>query len=219
MIPVNGVPLIQYIVKYLCGQSGIKEIIIISDFQGLGEQIQNYFTGQKLTKKMRFVQDSQKGTGGDLLHASGLLKGTDKFVLWFADNFCAVDLGAMEKQFDSKKGNMACIATRSKRKEETGFARVIDGIVVQFQEKPTMDLPLSECLGIYMLDTKILQKITKQKSKKNINLSYDILEELAAKSLVSAYDIGNREWLDVESPVIIDRNQKQVNRIIKQMGL
>jgi len=40
---------------------------------------------------------------------------------------------------------------------------------------------------------------------------------LAKKKLVSAFDIGKNPWIDVESPVIIERNKKIVDNIIKQM--
>ena len=65
MTPINNRPLIDYIVKYLQSQKIIKEIIIISDFVGLGGQIKNYFENQE---NITFIQDSQSGTGGDLLH-------------------------------------------------------------------------------------------------------------------------------------------------------
>lgn len=223
MIPIRDVPLIQYIIKYLGSYPFIHEIIIISDYKKLGSQIQNYLEKNKAIpkKNIKFIQDSQSGTGGDLLHATSALKGTEKFVLWFVDNFCAIDLDAMKKQFDAQN-SIACIATRTKRKEETGFAKIsTSNIITEFREKPTIRLPLSECLGIYILNTKILDTIKQQKSKKrnsSINLSYDILEQLAKKSTVNAYDIGNKEWLDIESPKIIDRNQKQVDKIIRQMN-
>ena len=165
MIPINGIPIIQHIIKYLGTFEFIKEIIIVSDFSSLGAQIQNNFKGQKFTKKITYVQDSQNGTGGDLLYAANLLKNTKQFVLWFVDNFCAVDLRAMKKQFDVKN-SMACIATRTRRREETGFATVVDGQITEFQEKPVIQLQSSECLGIYILDTKILEMI-KHTPKKN----------------------------------------------------
>ena len=65
MMSINGKPLIDYVVKYLKSFSFVKEIIIISDFNGLGGQIKNYYENQK---NITFVQDSQSGTGGDLLH-------------------------------------------------------------------------------------------------------------------------------------------------------
>ena len=78
MTPINGKPLIDYIVKYLKSFSFVKEIIIVSDFNGLGGQIKNYYGNQK---NITFVQDSQSGTDGDLLHIEGKLKGELELLL------------------------------------------------------------------------------------------------------------------------------------------
>ena len=215
MSPINNKPLIDYVVKYLKSFSFIKEIIIISDFNGLGGQIKNYYENQK---NITFVQDSQSGTGGDLLHIERKLKNESEFLLWFVDNLCAVDVKKMKEVFKKKKSS-ACIATRTKRKEETGFAIVKDGIVKEFKEKPIMELQLSECLGIYMLGQDIIKRIKKKQKQKEINLSYDILQELSKEGKISAFDIGDKEWIDAESPMVLERNEKTVKKIIKQMGL
>ena len=215
MIPINGKPIVDYVVRYLKTFNFIKEIIIISDYEGLGGQIKNYYGSQK---KIKFIQDSQTGTGGDLLHIEKEIKGESEFLLWFVDNLCAVDIKKMRSVF-KEKNSSACIATRTKRKEETGFATVEDGIIKEFKEKPTMKLQLSECLGIYMLGKDIIEKIKKKKSQKQINLSYDILQELSKDGKVSAYDIAEKEWIDAESPMVLERNEKLVTKIIKQMGL
>jgi len=215
MSPINNKPLIDYVVKYLKSFSFIKEIIIISDFNGLGGQIKNYYENQK---NIIFVQDSQSGTGGDLLHIERKLKNESEFLLWFVDNLCAVDVKKMKEVFKKKKSS-ACIATRTKRKEETGFAIVKDGIIKEFKEKPMMELQLSECLGIYMLGQDIIKRIKKKQKQKEINLSYDILQELSKEGKISAFDIGDKEWIDAESPMVLERNEKTVKKIIKQMGL
>lgn len=216
MIPVYGKPLISYIVEYLNSFSFVDKIIIIADFKGLGGQIKNYYKDQKIIKKIEFVQDSQRGTGGDLLYAEKHLKGDKKFVLWFVDNLCAIDLDKMKNVFE-KNNSIACIATRTKRTEATGFAVVKGNIIQEFKEKPEMTLPLAECLGIYIISNDILAIIKKNAKKKEINLSFDVLQNLPTRNTVSAYDIGKTEWLDVESPVIIERNEKTVKKIIKQM--
>ena len=214
MLPINDKPLIDYIVNYLKSFSFIKEIIIISDFKGLGGQIKNYFGNEN---NITFVQDSQSGTGGDLLHVEKKLKGESEFLLWFVDNLCAVDVKKMRETF-RKKNSSACITTRTKRKEETGFAIVENDIIIEFKEKPVMKLQLSECLGIYMLGKDIISRIKKKAKQKEINLSYDILQQLSKEGKVSAFDIGDNEWLDAESPTILERNEKTVKKIIKQMG-
>jgi len=214
MSPINGKPLIDYIVKYLKSFSFIKEIIIISDFNGLGGQIKNYYGNQK---NITFVQDSQSGTGGDLLYVERELKNESEFVLWFVDNLCAIDLKKMKDLF-KEKNSSACIAIRTKRKEETGFAEVENGIIKEFKEKPVMKLQLSECLGIYILGKDIIKRIKSKQKQKEINLSYDILQELSKEGKISAFDIEDTEWIDVESPIILERNEKTVKTIIKQMG-
>ena len=65
MTPIKGKPLIDYVVTYLKSFKFINEIIIISDYTDLGGQIKNYYGNQK---NIKFIQDSQSGTGGDLLH-------------------------------------------------------------------------------------------------------------------------------------------------------
>ena len=142
MTPINERPLIDYIVRYLRSFDFIKEIIIISDFNGMGGQIKNYYQNPKINKKISFVQDSQSGTAGDLLHVGKKLSGESEFILWFVDNLCAIDLKKMYEFFREKK-SIACIATRKTRKEETGFAIVEEGVIKQFKEKPIMKLPMS----------------------------------------------------------------------------
>ena len=214
MTPINGKPLIDYVLKYLKSFSFVDEIIIISDFSGMGGQIKNYFGNQK---NLTFIQDSQSGTGGDLLHIENKLKDESEFVLWFVDNLCAIDLKKMRELFREKKSS-ACIATRTKRKEETGFATVENGIIKEFKEKPTIKLQLSECLGIYMLGKDIIKRIKAKRKQKEINLSYDILQQLSKEGKISAFDIGDNEWIDAESPMVLERNEKTVKKIIKQMG-
>ena len=215
MSPIHGKPLIDYVIKYLKSFNFVNEIIIISDFEGLGGQIKNYYQTQK---NITFVQDSQSGTGGDLLHIADKLKNESEFVLWFVDNLCAIDLKKMRETF-KEKNSSACIATRTKRKEETGFAKVEDGIIKEFKEKPVMKLQLSECLGIYMLGKDIIKRIKAKQKQKEINLSYDILQQLSKEGKISAFDIGDNEWIDAESPMVLERNEKTVKKIIKQMGL
>ena len=215
MIPLNGKPLIDYILKHLSSYDFISEIIIISNFNGLGGQIKNFLKDSRCKKKISFVQDSQSGTAGDLLHVRKKLTGTE-FVLWFVDNLSPINLKKMLQTFKKKK-SIACIATRSLRKEETGFAIVKDTIIQEFKEKPSMKLNMSECLGVYILSNKILNKIKPKPKQKEMNLSFDVLEKLSKNNTVSAFDIGNTPWLDVESPVVVDRYQSLVKRIIKQM--
>ena len=152
------------------------------------------------------------------MHLEKSLKKDEEFLLWFVDNLCAINVKEMKDIFKSKNST-ACIATRTSRKEETGFAEVKDGIITEFKEKPVINLGLSECLGIYLLGKDILKRIKEKQEQNEINLSYDILQPLSKESKISAYDIGDKEWIDAESPMVLERNGKMVEKIIKQMGV
>jgi len=218
MIPIEGKPIIDYIVGHVSSFSFIDEIIILANYNSIGNQIKNYFKNRKTKKKIRFVQDSQRGTGGDLVHLSNILGKSPEFLLWIVDNFTPIDLTKMF-QFYKKKKSLACIATRNYRREETGHAIVKDGLILEFKEKPTIKLQMSECLGIYILGTGILKIIkSKQKRKIQINLSYDILEELSKNLSVSAFDIEKTPWMDIEAPSKIERNQDLVKNILRKLN-
>jgi mannose-1-phosphate guanylyltransferase len=212
MMPIHGKPLISYIVKHLSSFKMVSEIIIVADLDGLGGQIKHYFSNNK---KIRFIQDSSSGTAGDLTHLERIIK-DEPFILWFSDNLCPLDLQKMLKHY-SKKNSAACIATRQYRKEETGFAKVSSGNITQFIEKPLVKMPDFECTGIYILSGKILKTIKKSR-KKNLNLSYDILQFLSKKNLVSSFDLGRTLWVDVESPAVLERKSEEIKKIIRQMN-
>lgn len=246
MTPVHDKPLVDHIVRYVESFEFVDQIVVITDLAGLGGQIYNYYGADDPARdsgRITFVQDSQSGTGGDLLHASGLIPPGEPFVLWFADNLCAVDLAGMYRQFRDL-GSTACIATRTKRAEETGFAVVDDdGVVLKFIEKPVMELPLSECLGVYILHHGVLSRISDAMERVNsatratreaggdsgsgsgrdaavraqINLSHDILQGLSEEGAISAFDIGDAQWVDVESPAVLERKKDAILEILSEM--
>ena len=210
MLPVRGRPLIEYITSYLESFEIITDITVMADVAGLGAQIKNHYSNHE-GKPVRFVQDGGEGTGGDLRYAG--MRGD--FLLWFTDNLCAIDLPAMAETYRST-GSSACIATRSRRREETGFARVDQsGIIERFEEKPVVELPYHECLGIYILGDTVMDII--QGRDGPLNLSYDVLEGLAQTNTVSSYDIGDADWVDVESPVVLERYHSRILHITERM--
>jgi mannose-1-phosphate guanylyltransferase len=59
--------------------------------------------------------------------------------------------------------------------------------------------------------------LSKRKTNKTNNLSYDVLQKLSKNGKISSFDIGKKYWFDIESPVIVERNESFVNQIIKEM--
>jgi mannose-1-phosphate guanylyltransferase len=220
MIPIDDRPTIDYIVRYLAKSPHIDEIVIICnmDKSGHGNQIRNYFDGKEsiLKKRIVYVEDKFEGTGGAILRAKDSLKDEKEFLVWFSDNLCAIDIEAMIKFHRENKG-IASMAVSKVRREETGFVKMEGNLITKFREKPFVELKDPESLAIYIFNTKILQYIEKEKEKKaSVNLSFDVLQNLPGSEKLFGFDIST-DWIDVESPIKVDRNIVFIRGIIQKM--
>ncbi|MCL4436127.1 MAG: nucleotidyltransferase family protein [Thaumarchaeota archaeon] len=227
MIPVNGRPVIDYVVRHLVSFNFIDEAIMVcSGNEDHTTQVKSYFEGKEklFNNKIRFIDESLGGTGGAVLSAKPFLKDQNEFLVWFGDNLIPLDIDALHSHYKARSC-IGCVTVSSTRKTETGFVEVApDGKILKFKEKPTIKLTEPECLGIYLFNTKILNYIEKaaeqqqQQKKNSVNLSYDVLEKLPSHEKLHSYDIGQTDWIDAESPTKLARNTDRVKAIIEKMS-
>jgi mannose-1-phosphate guanylyltransferase len=236
MISLDGRPVIDHIVRYLAKFPQVEDFIIVCEFDDHGKQIINYFEGKEriVGKQIAFVEDKKNGTGGAILNAETEIRRDDSFIVWFADNLCALDMGSFIKQYkflnESQKNRgknmIGMVVTRNYRREETG--RIVcdpnePDRIMEFTEKPFTKLDLPETLGIYIFSNALFSCIRKQKNSlmfgNSIDLSFDILAKLPSLGFgLYSYPISNHiDWIDVESPVYAERNRELVKRILSQM--
>ena len=140
MTPVRDKPLIDHIVRYVESFEFVDQVVVITDLAGLGGQIYNYYGADDPaydSGRIAFVQDSQSGTGGDPAARVGTdPAGRAVCVVVRRQPVCR-GLGRNVRAVFRDMESTACIATRAKRAEETGFAAVDDdGVVLKFIEKP-----------------------------------------------------------------------------------
>ena len=236
MISLNGRPIIDHIIRYLAKFPEVERFIIICEFDDHGKQIINYFEGKEkiIGKQIVFVQDKKNGTGGAIMNAEAEIGREESFIVWFADNICALDVSSFIKQFkflgDSKKkhgkGLMGMVVTRNYRREETG--RIIcdpneSDRIEEFTEKPYVELDLPETLGIYIFSKALFSYVHELtnglQTGTSIDLSFDILAKLPPLGFgLYSYPISKTvEWIDVESPVYAERNKELVKKVLTQM--
>ena len=238
MIPVNGRPVIDHIIRYLANFPIIEDFIIVCEFDDMGQQIVNYFEGkeQNIGKRIIFVQDKKNGTGGAILSAESSVGDDDFFVAWFADNLCALDMDHLVLQYELVKNIkendlgefIGMVTTRDHRKEETGIV-VLDPKenlrIKEFIEKPLVKLELPETLGIYLFSRSLFKFIHTQKETAILgdafDLSYDVLTHIPqSDSKIFSYSLpSDREWIDIESPAHADRNKVLIEKILSQMKM
>jgi mannose-1-phosphate guanylyltransferase len=241
MIPIEGRPVIDHVVRYLARFEAIDEILIVCEFDSFGNQIINYFEGKGniILKKISFIEDHKSGTGGAVLRAEDSIKnGSDPFLVWFADNLCALNLNELVSRYhtlkmqleSSKEEITGILVTRKHRYEETGRVALEAedyNRIKEFIEKPVAKLESPEALGIYLFNKIVFEylhqqqeTITRNKQTGSFNLSHDVLAHLPSRGAnLYSYSLGDKtDWIDIESPVYADRNSKIISRIIDQMN-
>jgi len=236
MISIDGRPIIDHIVRYLARFPEIDNFVIVCEFDEHGKQIINYFEGKEriVGKQIVFVEDKKNGTGGAILNAETEIGSDESFIVWFADNMCALDMDSFVKQYkflnESQKNRgknmIGMVVTRDYRKEET--RRIVcdpneTNRIMEFTEKPFTKLDLPETLGIYIFSNTLFSIIRNQRDSSiignSIDLSFDILAKLPSLGFgLYSYPISSHiDWIDVESPVYAERNKELVKRILAQM--
>ena len=241
MIPIEGRPIIDHVVRYLARSEIIDEILIVCEFDSFGNQIINYFEGKGniILKKISFIEDNKSGTGGAVLRAEDSIKnGSNPFLVWFADNLCALNLEELFSRYHTLKmqlkgGNeiTGILVTRKHRYEETGRVTVETkdcNRIKEFIEKPVVELESPEALGIYLFSNIVFEylhqyqeDIIRNMHTSNFNLSHDVLAHLPSIGAnLYSYSLGDKtDWIDIESPIYADRNSKIISRIIDQMSI
>ena len=237
LIPINGKPLIDYIIRYISKSSHVTEIIIVCEFDSYGKQIINYLDGKEaiIGKKIIFIEDRKKGTGGALLECMKKLEKESFFMVWYADNLCAVDINSLVKDYikinsESDDGLIGIIISRSHRKEETGRL-ILDKkctkntyLIKEFSEKPIVKLEYPEASGIYLFNNRIMNFLrikSNEKDGKSFDLSSDILSKIriSNNNSIYCYDVfpNGTDWIDIESPTYLERNKKLVDKVVLEM--
>ena len=240
LIPINGRPVIDHVIRYISKFTFISEILIVCEFDSFGKQIINYFEGKEniIGIKITFIEDKKRGTGGAISECQEKLKDEQVFLVWFSDNLCALNLDRIVLDYNNvnslnKYSPIGLLIARKKRHEETG--RVIlntnnkddkndINLIKQFTEKPTIDLEYPEATGIYLFSNRfldLLKLVSKENEGKSFDLSKDVLSKIDyyTKDRLYCYllPINETNWVDIESPTYIERNKKTIDGILSHM--
>ncbi|HZA07632.1 MAG TPA: sugar phosphate nucleotidyltransferase [Nitrososphaeraceae archaeon] len=191
LIPVDGRPVIDYVVRYLAKFPEISDLSIVCEFDRFGKQIINYFEGKEtlIGKSITFIEDKKNGTGGALLRVEkNLRQGSNQddacFLVWFADNLCALKIDDMIRKYDAINNNsigntgykgaiIGMVVVRDERFEETGRVVLekekdcdynigndnngIAPLIKEFIEKGKVKLERPEAVGIYLFSKRIFE--------------------------------------------------------------
>ncbi len=190
MIPINGKPLLEYLIL-LCKKYGIRDIAINTSY--LPEKIKEYFgDGSKFGVDIRYSFEQELlGAAGALNNFRDFLDSSEPFIVLYGDNITDVNLDKMIKFHKEKKA----LATLFLHKQEMADEKTTPGAVVfdaenritNIIENPNKkqieflkNIPDNRKLtnsGIYILNPEVLEFIPEDFS----DFARDIFPELIKK--------------------------------------
>jgi mannose-1-phosphate guanylyltransferase len=221
MVPVGlkEKPLLEYVVK-LFKHHGIKDIVFLVNYKA--EQIKNYFDdGSRFGVKITYIEDdpNSKGTGGAVLTAynSGAVSSKDTLLVYYGDIVTDMNLTELLKFHENNKA-LSTVALSLGFKVRVGLANLDkNSKVVKFEEKPTLDKPVS--VGISVLKGEMLEEMKRMKGDRpELDFMGEVLPSLLkAGKPVYGY-VSDAFWYDVLSIEAYEKlDPKQVDDLFKDI--
>ena len=187
MLMLGGKPILRYVMDNL-KRWGMKDLVITAGYKS--EQITEYFgDGSKFGIKIEYSIEKEKmNTAGSILPYKGEVGGT--FAVVMGDHLTNIDMADMLRSH-KKSGAIATIALyKSKTTLEYGVAKVHEGNVTGFMEKPLMENLYNT--AIYIFEPAIFDHIHGKE-----DFAKDVFPRLLeAKKHINAY-IFEGVWYDI----------------------
>ncbi len=221
MVPVGikQKPLLEYVVR-LFNFHGIEELIFLVNYKA--EQIMNYFEdGSRFNVKISYLEDdpTSKGTGGAVLTAYNkcLVNTDDILLVYYGDVITDMSLTDLLEYHITKQA-WGTVALSSGFKVRVGLANIDeDGKILGFEEKPTLEKPVS--IGISVLKGEVLEDMKALKGEKqNLDLMGEVFPHMLEVGKTVYGYVSKAFWYDVLSteayekldPELVDKTFKDI---------
>lgn len=200
MIPVAGRPYLEHLAARLL-RAGLRPIVVAVHHHAA--TIFDRFASHRFSADLRFVHTDQRGTGADLMRCLDALPDT-AFIVWNGDTIVDLDLPALLAHSRQNAGSGVIVLTqRPDAPNHNAWYVGADGTVLATMEAaPTPPPPAvyawrGSSTGVLLLTKSLLAAY---RSGEAPDLYTAILPSLIARRQVTAYDNGNRYFLDFGTP-------------------
>lgn len=197
LLPVLGVPCIEYVIRSLA-EAGVEHIIIACGYRS--EDIRLALgNGERFGVELEMAFEKEPmGTAGAVKLLEDRLDGT--FLVGSGDTLTDADLGDLV-DFHVRKGAEATMGlTEVERPEQFGIVGVsTEGRITRFKEKPRTEEVFSRVInaGTYVLEPEVLKMIP---SATKYDFSKDLFMDMLEKGRGLYAEPLNGYWKDIGRP-------------------
>ncbi|HIJ98623.1 TPA: nucleotidyltransferase family protein [archaeon] len=196
LLPVGGVPTIDYVIKNLEKVQELEEVYV--GVSHLEDNIKNYFEHNHYKFLIKTVHTECLETGGDLKALAAAANINETFIGCNGDNITEINL-QKALEFHRKKGGLGTIVLFKVKKKETsrfGIAKIDkNGLISKFVEKPSIESAPSNYAnaGYYILEPEVIDMIPDGK----VRVEQAVFSKLAEKGKLYGYVANPPHWIDI----------------------
>lgn len=214
LLPIYDKPMIYYPIETLV-KAGIKDIMIVTGGENIGDFLRLVGSGQKFGAKITYgVQEGAGGIPVALNVAKNFVD--DKCVVILGDNVTDIDISNHVERF-SKEGKGSHIMLKQvEDPKRFGVANVVDGKIVSVDEKPQNPSSNLAITGIYMFDKSVMDIIPKMNpsARGEIEIT-DVIKEYVNSGNIT-HSILDGFWIDAGTfDSLFEANRTMSERVKK----
>ena len=196
MVPVEGRPFLEWLVRYLAKQ-GLKRVLISTGYRA--EVVARHFDSQPVpgVEISCVAETAPLGTAGGVLHAVRQSKlSPPAWLVLNGDTLCFADLSIAARDLTSS--DLAGVIYAREMPDASRYGTVVldgNGCLAGFQEKqPGRGLVST---GIYLLRGAVVQAFP---NRVPLSLERDVFPELTARQTLLKVEPMNTPFLDIGTP-------------------
>ena len=195
LLPVGKYPMIFYPI-YRLKQAGIKEILIVTGREHMGDVMELLGSGSEYSVEFTFkVQDAAGGIAQALGLAEHFVNG-DKCTVILGDNIFEDDITPYVESFAKQEKGAKILLKEVSNPQRFGVAELKDGKIVSIEEKPKYPKSNFAVTGIYMYDPEVFEIIKTLKPSARGELEITDVNNAYISRGTLTYDILNGWWTD-----------------------
>lgn len=193
LLPVGGKPVIEYAIENIRSCREIDEIFIAISY--LKNSIERYLKHVDLGIKITLVKTIGRETAGDLRTVCNVARISEDIAVAYGDIVTKIDVSSLISSH-RRLGASATMALFSVSKNDIkrfGIAKVKNGFIFDFVEKPKSSESNLANAGYYILNKETLKLIP----DKAVKMEHSFFPELAKKGRLGGVVCNVPYWLDI----------------------
>ncbi len=188
MIPINGLPFINYQLQYLVANGFTNIVLCVSHFK---EQIKDYVKdGSKWGAIITYVEDGEVpiGTAGALRKALDENKLQDSFMIMYGDSFLPIDFKPICNYWNSHPFISALMVVYKNNNKFDKSNVSLDNEFVEYDKSNPNNFKYID-YGLSILDKSVLENYVPSNTKYNLS---DVFTELSKHKILCGYEVYQR---------------------------